>query len=466
MKRNCLYYIALCLAFCASACSSSEAGGGPDDIYASLEKVTYAASDEIFPNPERGFFSHLEISSDGAQSPISKDLYERERLLNRSLVYTIYYMPDFLSGPISDDYLSLLETNLARLREVGFKCVLRFAYKRSYTEADHPWDATQEVVNSHLDQLAPILKEYSDVIFCLEAGFVGTFGEWYYTDNYGFEPRTSEDYEPRRRLLHRLLDIMPDDRQVLVRYPAAKLKIFDIGVKDSITVNTAHDGSDISRVGTHNDCFVSSTNDVGTYQAAEERPYVYGESRYTIWGGETCAVTAYCDCKRALPKCEEHHMTYQNNSYHPGVIARWRDQGCYDEIDRRMGYRLVLDRAFYGKDPVAGDSMRVVLKIRNVGFAAPMNPRAVELVFVDGNGKRTVYPVGDADPRFWFENMESTVDTRIVIPSYAKGKCSLFLNLPDPEVTLHDNPWFCIRLANDGLWDASTGYNLLREINL
>ena len=74
MKRNCLYYIVLCLAFCALACSSPEAGGGPDDMYASLEKVTYAASDEIFPNPERGFFSHLEISSDGAQSPISKDL--------------------------------------------------------------------------------------------------------------------------------------------------------------------------------------------------------------------------------------------------------------------------------------------------------------------------------------------------------------------------------------------------------
>lgn len=439
----------------------------PDAAYSDLGKVTYSPTDELFPNPERGFFTHLEISSDGSLSPISKTMLEGERFLNRSLVYTIYYMPDFISSPISDEYLALIQQNMDTLRENGFKCVLRFAYKRSYTEADHPWDAAEDIVHQHIAQLKPVLQENADVILCLEAGFIGTFGEWYYTDNFGFNPKTTEDYASRKRLVDALLDALPEERQVLVRYPAAKMGMYGITAADSITVATAHDGSDLSRIGAHNDCFVSSANDVGTYDSTEDREYVYTESRYTVWGGETCAVTAYCDCSRALPKCEDHHMTYLNNSYHQGVIARWREQDCYDEIDRRMGYRLQLDRAFFGQAPAAGEPFRVVLKIRNVGFAAPMNPRDAELVLLSSSGDEYVFDLEDVDPRFWFENMESTVDTEIRIPAdIKKGKYGLYLNLPDGMPSLHDNPDYSIRLANEDLWDGEKGYNKLRDITI
>ena len=43
----------------------------------------------------------------------------------------------------------------------------------------------------------------------------------------------------------------------------------------------------------------------------------------------------------------------------------------------------------------------------------------------------------------------------------------IYLNLPDPMETLRDNPDYSIQLANEGVWEAETGYNsLLMRINV
>jgi hypothetical protein len=37
-------------------------------------------------------------------------------------------------------------------------------------------DAPIDVISGHIDQLAPILLQYEDLVFALEAGFIGTWG--------------------------------------------------------------------------------------------------------------------------------------------------------------------------------------------------------------------------------------------------------------------------------------------------
>ena len=95
-----------------------------------------------------------------------------------------------------------------------------------------------------------------------------------------------------------------------------------------------------------------------------------------------------------------------------------------------------------------------------------MNPRDVELVFVDGEGKRSVTHLRSVDPRYWFAGETITIDREIVIPEDAAGDCAIYLNLPDPEFSLRNNPLFSIRLANDGVWEEKTGYNKLIELKL
>ena len=156
---------------------------------------------------------------------------------------------------------------------------------------------------------------------------------------------------------------------------------------------------------------------------------------------------------------EDYHWTYLNSQYHTGVISRWRKDGCFPEIERRLGYRLHLTDVYNDATAAAGENFRVVLKIKNAGFSAPINPRAVELVLVDGKGKKTVFEQPDLDPRYWFAGEEVTIDRVLKIPADATGECSVYLNLPDPKPTLHDHPRFSIRLANDDIWDEETGYN-------
>ena len=112
--------------------------------------------------------------------------------------------------------------------------------------------------------------------------------------------------------------------------------------------------------------------------------------------------------------------------------------------------------------------MNVRFTIQNTGFAAPMNGRGVELVLVSNDGNKTVYDLsGEVDPRYWFAGGKYTVETTIAIPTTKTDGYTMYLNLPDPKETLHDNPYFSIRLANEGdTWEQSTGYNRLCTFNI
>jgi len=196
-----------------------------------------------------------------------------------------------------------------------------------------------------------------------------------------------------------------------------------------------------------------------------EREFWKKESRYLLMGGETCQMSYHCTCKRTLEDCKSYHWTYTSGP--SNISDRWKEEGCYDEIEKRLGYRITLTDIHYTPKAAPGQDFRVVLELKNTGFAAPMNPRDVELVFVDGKGKKTVYELNDVDPRYWFAGDKVTIDRTIMIPEDATGSCTLYLNLPDPEFALRNNPLFSIRLANaEYMWDEKTGYNRIIELRL
>jgi len=97
------------------------------------------------------------------------------------------------------------------------KCILRFAYSSS--ESKKPWDASQSMVLEHIQQITPYLIENSDVIYVMQAGFVGVWGEWYYTSNFIMSPIKQDDFAPRRAVLDALLLALPKDRMVAFALP-------------------------------------------------------------------------------------------------------------------------------------------------------------------------------------------------------------------------------------------------------
>ena len=430
--------------------------------YSHLNHISFTECDDIFPNPERGFYFVQSFKSASA-SLLTASKIEQNRLQNRTICYLGFYPKKYMNGHIADDFIQMVRNNMQVLRENGAKCIMRFAYSDS--ENEKPWDPTPEVVQMHIADIKPVLQEYSDVIMCLQAGFVGVWGEWYYTENFEFTPSTPEDHVLRKQVTDAMLEALPTDRTIGLRTPMFKRNMYASSYRDTLTLATAYDGSPKSRVSGFNDCFGASANDLGTFDNDASREYWKRDTRYTLMGGETCGVSSYCECAVTLKDCEDYHWTYLNIEYNRQVHNVWKDGGCWDEIERRLGYRLSFADVYHST-PAAGQDMTVALQIKNSGFAAPMNGRAVELILVDGNGKKTVCELNDVDPRYWFAGRTVNIEKAISIPADASGKCTLYLNLPDPEPTLHDNPRFSIRLANDGIWNDELGYNKIMEFNL
>lgn len=462
---NAIIRIALSAVLCVTASSGEVTAAGTD--IQGLTHVYYDPTDEIIANPERGIFHHLEYR-DSDRNALTIGYLSRCRADGITLLFTVYVLDAFRDGgDISEDYLSRIRDNMETLRKGGAKTVLRFCY--SYSENDYPRDMPWNVTKRHIEQLTPVLREYSDVIALLEAGFVGSWGEWYYTDNYGFQPSYSQ-YGPRRQLLEALLEAMPADRFVSVRYPAAKLGCLQIGYNDSITAVTAYDGSMKSRIGFHNDCFLANDDDMGTFNRNPNyRQYWKRESLYSPMGGETCTdPNSYTEQMNAEQDFAAYHWSYLNEDYHPGTISEWRDNGFLNTIARKLGYRFVLEEGHFTAEPRAGEDMRVVLRVSNEGWAAPFNPRPVQLVMVPvaSSGQSYVLPI-DADPRFWLPGQVTEVDATVTLPADMEpGEYRLCLNLPDASPSIAGVPEFSIRLANAGIWDAASGYNRLCSVNV
>lgn len=440
---------------------------GPEPPKDKEGTVYYTQTDALFPNPERGMYTQINFDSENMTKTLSEASLRNLREDNITLVFNYYYLNAYRDKDIDDQYLQRLEKNMQILRSFGAKTILRFAYTSGYSEKDKPWDAPVPQVLRHVEQIAPYLQEYADVIFCLQAGFVGAWGEWYYTSHFGYP---IQDVDSRNALLEALLKALPQRRMLAVRTPEYKTNVLRTDFADTLTYAEAYSGSDKARLAAHNDCFVASQNDVGTFSGVPAKNYWAKETRFTVMGGETCGTSYYSTCDNALQQLQRFHWTYLNRSYHPEVLNSWMKDGCMDEIKARLGYRFVLEKAWFTPEPQAGQSFTAELQIHNVGFAAPCNPRDLQLVFVADNqpDDKVVIPFTSVDPRTWYADGDGIhqIILTAVLPDNMHGTYTLYLNLPDPEPALANNPFCSIRLANEDMWEETTGYNKLTTLTL
>ena len=431
----------------------------PDPNPGSEDGLSLVAFTEItgdIINPERGFYKPEEFKE--SSSALSVSEVKSNRVAGRSLFYIQFMLNKCMDKDIPQAYLDKMQNTFDALREGGAKCILRYCYKVSEKESNKPWDAEEQWVMRHIEQVKPLLQKNEDVIMVYQAGYVGVWGEWYYTDHFGMDPKSFNDYQPRRRVLEAMLEALPESRQVAVRTPDFKMNMYGIDAADTLTAATGHDGSILSRIGGFNDCFMSSADDWGTYASSKSRKFWNGDTRYTFMGGETCAVQPdasgkdYCNCTASIRDMEAYHWSYLNIDYNTDVLNVWKKGNCYDQVKRRLGYRIVLEKLFHTPQPVAGEPFRVVLYLRNDGFSAFQNPRDAKLIFVAQDGKKTEVDLG-SDPRTWHPGAHR-IDKTFTLPA-AKG--TLYLHLADP--LLPNRAEYSAALANQGVWDAQTGYN-------
>jgi hypothetical protein len=72
----------------------------------------------------------------------------------------------------------------------------------------------------------------------------------------------------------------------------------------------------------------------------------------------------------------------------------------------------------------------------------------------------------ELDPRTW-QPGDSSFTASIRLPSkIEEGEYNVALWFPDASESLQTNPLYAVQLANDGIWDESTGYNILGKVTV
>lgn len=430
-------------------------------------RVTYEPSDENFPNPERGFYIQEAYRPDVLRTaPLEEGRLRKARDSGISLIRMYYVLSEFRAAPLSGAMLARIASDFATIRKAGLKVIPRFAYNFGPIGAP---DADGERILGHLDQLAPLLRENADVIAFLEAGFIGTWGEWHHSTNGLFDRVPGRWWErvneKSRAIVEKLLQILPQERMIALRYPRHKWDLFG---PEPISEAEAYSGTAKARVGAHNDCFLASANDRGTYtdKVDLEKQFLHRDNLFVPQGGETCSAgpdaQPYIGCENALRELEELRYTTLNIGYHKQVLQGWRDQGCMREIERRLGYRF---RLLDSEVSVAGDRLRLRFRVANDGFGNLYNPRPLEVVLRSKSGGETIHLRTTEDPRRWMPGRVTGVRLTLRVPQTVKaGDYEVLLFLPDASERLRGRPEYAIRLANQGVWEPATGMNRLAHV--
>lgn len=432
-------------------------------LNASTEKTSYSESFDNFPNPERGFYFPVNPEPYRAFTPLQLSDLQAVRNQNLSLVRRFYLIPDRFA-PLSESFLNLVSQDLQTAREAGVKLIIRFTYN---------WegggeDASKDTILSHMDQLKPTLQENYDAIAYLDAGFIGNWGEWNSSTNDLLNITDKQD------ILFKFLSVVPSERMVALRYPHDKIRIYDS--EKPLTSSEAFNGSNKARTGAVNDCFLAGIDNGGTYKSTKisviekQKSFLNQDNQYVVQGGESCRSNSeaqpYIGCDNALQELERMRWSAINSRYEQGVLDTWKNEGCMEEIKRRLGYRFKLKNSEISDTLSPGGKFFAKFEIENLGWASPYNPRLLEVVLRNRKTKQEYYLRVNEDPRKWLPGSSNMVNVEAGLPeNITSGEYDVFINLPDPASELYNRPEYSIRLANVNVWEKSTGYNsLLRSI--
>jgi len=429
--------------------------------YSQTTTINYSTSTENFSNPERGFYHHKETSSTNYSNLTQSTLVNYRTNEKITLILRLFYLEDFINSPISDSYLNNVQNDFNKIRNAGIKCIVRFAYSSETTVGQR--DASKAQILSHIQQLSNLLNNNSDIIATIQAGFIGTWGEWYYTDHFGMNP-TNADYVNRKDILEAILNAIPNDRTVQIRTPRYKQKMFN--TTTAIIQTQVENRLNIGRVGHHNDCFLSDSSDVGTYiNTNTEYPYLSQETSYLPMGGETCDFDPNrSNCDVGTSEMALFHWSYMNLDYYPEVIDEFNESNCLNDIKKKLGYRFEFTSNTLANNATNGAIMPITLRLKNTGFASLYNPRTAYIILKNTvSGQKYSLPL-TSKPQFWTGSNVITINENLVLPNnILPGNYKMYLNLPDNAAVLNTRPEYSVRFANQDTWEASTGYNDLKH---
>ena len=422
----------------------------PTPNNASMLSVQFTPSTLDFPNPERGFYKY---AADPAK--LDADYLNSITQQGYRLIYTPADLSQWRNQDLPQSYLNALNEGFELMRQAGVKAVLRFAY--DYEASGKDTNLAQ--VKRHIEQLKPIINRNADVIAVWQGGFIGAWGEWHSSAN-GLNSDAN-----KKEIAQALLAALPANRQLNLRYPYDLIKWYGSPASAEDFANN----SEKARIGIHNDCYLASIDDTGTYQPRRDqtieaqRMFTRQHVQYTSFGGETCAPIAQArtTCSDILREGKEYRLGYLNYDYHEDFINGWEKEGCMADVRKNIGYRIELSQ-FQISSKAQSGSLKWALKLSNQGWARPLNTRDIVVRFTSADGSSKDVALENTNLRTLDAGASAQWEGTLTLPGLSAGEYSVSLGAPDPDARLAGNTRFSLRFANADSgsvqWNLRTGF--------
>lgn len=414
------------------------------------QTVTYQADNSVINNPEKGFFHYTSTGSSGGYNLLSQATLEGYRTNeNITVIQRQFFLRDFITGiPITTAYINNMKTDFSRIRAAGAKVIVRFTYTSSSAEVYQP---TKAQILAHIQQLASVINSNRDVIVSIQAGFIGRYGEWYYTGSteFGdgdFTLLTTTQWNNRKEVMDRMVSSFNASIPLQVRYVFAKQRMYG---------NTF-----VGRIGFYNDSFLGTYGDSGTFVVSSINA-APSAADVTYWGnntinnpvtGETNMTNApRTTCANAMLEMNTFNWSLINKDYFPAVITDWQTNGCFTTMQRNLGYNLRLNNANINTSGL------LTINIGNYGYANLFKTRRALIVcknIATNVNYSYVINTNIGGIRTTNQAMSMNLST-LGLPI---GQYKILLSLPDPNTSLATNPKYSIRCSNLNTWTAE-GFN-------
>ena len=422
------------------------------------------------------------------------------------LTQLYFYLTSYMGTSIPDAAFQNMQKVFDNVKKSGYKVILIFAYRYDETCAFE----TYGDIKRHLSQLKPFLLKNESLIFSVQAGFLGLWGEWHATglDNSPYHKKV---------VIRDLLNAIPPGRKLQVRetqykadaagyikrtaggpieyYPLTNEEYNRIGFQNAYLVleqgpyaQWDYRWPDDDYFFVKKECLATvvdgempydgagayNFNDIahgtlGGWKAIERmREHAY--SSFSVVHNFKVNISAWKH-QLVTPDMFYSHDLAISEDYFLDQHARIIPRPAYEYIRDHLGYRFEMKEAHIPVYVNRGDSATFTIDLKNFGFAPLINKRPVYLVLIDEQGNVTEFRT-TVDPRQWMpvqsrsDASQTIKHTERVTEALSPGIYKVGLWLPDEDPELRYNNEYAIQFANGNIeyWKDAAGKFLINVI--
>ena len=417
-----------------------------------VQDLNYEESIEEISNPDQGFYRpvYVKINENGA-------MYNKDVINSQTQLYHLRCDISAFSAaannvadkPLTDNALKGLDALLSCLKENDKNAIVRFAYDPGYNgSADK--EPALDVMLGHVESVCSVLNRYVYTVTAIETGLIGPWGEMH----------TSAVANPEHitPLINAFLTVA-SEIPVLVRTPEMIYNYINVS-DDKVEEISISPDEKAYRLGLYNDGYLGSESDLGTYLNRErDINFLSAQNAHLPFGGEvTVPDSPLHNIEKCLPEMNKIHLSYLNVEWDNRVINKWKNsyytEACglekqyygktaFTYIQNRLGYRLVLKNSVFTYS-ASSEKLNVRLTLQNAGFGNLNRNKRAKLIFTDSTGA-AVY-IADYGEIAVKDELEFNAQ-----PGLESGKYDVYLRIYGEE--LQSAPLYCVKFANDGLWN-------------